>query len=765
MEAMAAAKTASCHRAALVQGTHQFDIVGYGALKALGRRRSHSVTSGSFRVGGRDWAVACRFDHRGLADVELASGGGSVRAVASFAVEDPAGRNSPLLVGRMSALKEAIPDVSLRLLEERYVKDDRLRIRCTVRVLVEEAKPPATRYCFVAAPAPTGITARCIASLLETMEQRGGDVTFVVEAGSCCLEAHRLVLAMRSPVFRAMFFGGTADSTQERFAIDDDMRAPVFRAMLHYIYTDELPPPALLDLEDDLNAVGELLVAADLYDLERLRLMCEKALWDSIVRRHGNKAGTSAAGRAMWALCVVRGRDKCRRLEELCAAYVGGAWEAATASDEYRDLKANCPDALFDVLERLIHIKVGGVSASSSSPEKHKQVKSASTYRWADVRRGSHRLTVLGHSVVRWAHGRGEFIRSGAFEVGGHQWRLLYYPSGYYQGDPNHVAVLLQQLGTFKGGVTIQVSGTLKVGGGETASLLDFSHAYTADAPEAGTTGGVLTVAHVQSRLVGPDDTLTIECHFEFHQKVNNNIAAVTSENQELLIETIEVPPPSMTWQLSRLLETGLGSDVTFSVEDRHIRAHTLVLSARAPAVLQQAQPAEVVHSTSTRRKQRASSSTTSMLWVEGIAAVVFEAVLHFVYTDHLPPLDDLVLGRRSGHAAADDAPATATATSRTRMAGDLLAAAERYQLLERMRPLCENLLCDLIITLETAAATLELARRHARPELKAFCLDYMSSPGVLTAVAATQGFKDLPAEALRDLLDHMAAAAASASL
>ncbi|CAN6212630.1 unnamed protein product [Urochloa humidicola] len=218
-----------------------------------------------------------------------------------------------------------------------------------------------------------------------------------------------------------------------------------------------------------------------------------------------------------------------------------------------------------------------------------------------------------------------------------------------------------------------------------------------------------------------------------------------------------------MAWHLSLLLETGLGSDVTFSVEERDIRAHTLVLSARAPALLQQAQPAEVVRtSTRTRRKQQKASASAAggnnenknplVLWVEGITAVVFEALLHFVYTDELPPLDDLLASSISG---GDDPPLS---SRRTRMAGDLLAAAERYQLVERMRPLCENLLCE-VITPETAPATLELARRHARPELKAFCLDYMSSPAVLGAVAATQGYKDLPAEALRDLIDHIAAA------
>jgi len=31
------------------------------------------------------------------------------------------------------------------------------------------------------------------------------------------------------------------------------------------------------------------------------------------------------------------------------------------------------------------------------------------------------------------------------------------------------------------------------------------------------------------------------------------------------------------------------------------------------------------------------------MIWIEGIKAVVLKALLHFVYMDELPPMDDLV--------------------------------------------------------------------------------------------------------------------------
>ena len=115
----------------------------------------------------------------------------------------------------------------------------------------------------------------------------------------------------------------------------------MFGAMLRFIYTDELPPEAAAPA-----TAHDLLVAADLYDLERLRLMCERTLWESVLAD-----GVSAA---LSVLLRVNGRHSCRQLEDLCVGSVAGAWEAATATDEYRELKASCPALLNDILEKVV---------------------------------------------------------------------------------------------------------------------------------------------------------------------------------------------------------------------------------------------------------------------------------------------------------------------------------------------------------------------------------------------------------------------------
>ncbi|XBI11887.1 hypothetical protein VPH35_138848 [Triticum aestivum] len=114
---------------------------------------------------------------------------------------------------------------------------------------------------------------------------------------------------------------------------------------------------------------------------------------------------------------------------------------------------------------------------------------------------------------------------------------------------------------------------------------------------------------------------------------------------------------------------------------------------------------------------------------IHDMKPAAFEAVLHFIYTVALPPF------------VKDDG---GSKRSQREMMCDWLAAADRYSL-ERMRLLCESALHETI-DVENAACTLEVADRHHCPQFKAFCVDYIVSPGVLTDVLTTEGYKQLKA-------------------
>ena len=89
---------------------------------------------------------------------------------------------------------------------------------------------------------------------------------------------HRCVLAFRSPVFRAEFLGPMKEKAENVIRIDD-MEPAILEALLHFIYTDRLPDSC----SDGRNpAIMHLLVAADRYGVERLRLLCESKLSETI---------------------------------------------------------------------------------------------------------------------------------------------------------------------------------------------------------------------------------------------------------------------------------------------------------------------------------------------------------------------------------------------------------------------------------------------------------------------------------------------------
>uniref|UniRef100_A0A087XT90 Speckle type BTB/POZ protein like a n=1 Tax=Poecilia formosa TaxID=48698 RepID=A0A087XT90_POEFO len=87
-------------------------------------------------------------------------------------------------------------------------------------------------------------------------------------------KAHKSILAAaRSPVFNAMFEHEMEESKKNRVDISD-VDPDVFREMMGFIYTGKAP-----NLE---KMADNLLAAADKYALERLKVMCEEALCNSL---------------------------------------------------------------------------------------------------------------------------------------------------------------------------------------------------------------------------------------------------------------------------------------------------------------------------------------------------------------------------------------------------------------------------------------------------------------------------------------------------
>ncbi|XP_048540107.1 BTB/POZ and MATH domain-containing protein 1-like [Triticum urartu] len=168
------------------------------------------------------------------------------------------------------------PSVVIKLIERRdleaswYLRGDCLTLQCTITVLEElpvATFPPMDVHVTVP---PSNLRQ----NLLELLRRgTGADVLFLVSGES--FAAHRNILASRSAVFMAEFFGGMKKCSQ--VVEVKDMEAAVFKAMLHFIYTDEAP-----ELDQEKGAVTamaqHLLAAADRYALDRLKLICQVKL-------------------------------------------------------------------------------------------------------------------------------------------------------------------------------------------------------------------------------------------------------------------------------------------------------------------------------------------------------------------------------------------------------------------------------------------------------------------------------------------------------
>ena len=86
--------------------------------------------------------------------------------------------------------------------------------------------------------------------------------------------AHKTILAARSPVFEAMFENEMLEKTEGLVTIVD-ISNEVFKEMLQYIYMGKEPN------FKETDVLG-LVSAADKYQLDELKLMCERYLWNNL---------------------------------------------------------------------------------------------------------------------------------------------------------------------------------------------------------------------------------------------------------------------------------------------------------------------------------------------------------------------------------------------------------------------------------------------------------------------------------------------------
>ncbi|XP_020884817.1 BTB/POZ and MATH domain-containing protein 3 isoform X2 [Arabidopsis lyrata subsp. lyrata] len=281
-----------------VNGSHQFTIKGYSLAKGMSPGKF--IQSDVFSVGGYDWAIYFYPDGKNPEDqslyislfIALASDSNDIRALFELTLMDQSGKGKhkvhshfdraleggPYTLkykGSMWGYKRFFKRSALETSD--YLKDDCLVINCTVGVVRARLEGPK-QYGIVL---PLSNMGQGLKDLLDS--EVGCDIAFQV--GDETYKAHKLILAARSPVFRAQFFGPIGNNNVDRIVIED-IEASIFKAMLSFIYTDVLPDvheiTGSTSASSFTNMIQHLLAAADLYDLARLKILCEVLLCEKL---------------------------------------------------------------------------------------------------------------------------------------------------------------------------------------------------------------------------------------------------------------------------------------------------------------------------------------------------------------------------------------------------------------------------------------------------------------------------------------------------
>ncbi|CAL5011190.1 unnamed protein product [Urochloa decumbens] len=343
-------------------GTISFEITGYRQL--LRAFAGRFIRSSSIEVGGYSWCLHyyptgdSREESKGFAGVylKLLTKNVEVKGLYDFRLVDLT-TGSPCVIFQSGLTSFNTVDASKhsgfgltdnKFLERKeleasssvYLRDDRLMIECDITVVNEPLVVETTKAASMAEAQLHRNLSRDFGNLLGSKE--GADVTFDVQGE--VVAAHTVVLAARSPVLKAQFYGPLKEQIGEESHITiQDMQPAVFKELLHFIYADSLSP-SIDDLDGDekIELAKHLLVAGDQYDVQGLRSVCETNLCESL------DVSTVAD------MLVFADQHSCEKLKDACIEFIAcnDKLDDLVASNGYDHLKSSCPAIFVDLFEK-----------------------------------------------------------------------------------------------------------------------------------------------------------------------------------------------------------------------------------------------------------------------------------------------------------------------------------------------------------------------------------------------------------------------------
>ncbi|KAI3894989.1 hypothetical protein MKX03_028009 [Papaver bracteatum] len=566
-----------------------------------------------------------------------------------------------------------------------YLKDDCLIIHCTVGI-VQTRDEEGKHYVI---PVPPSDMTQNLKGLLES--GIGSDITFRV--GDEFFRAHKSILAARSPVFRAQFFGLVGNPDIETVAIKQ-IEPLDFKAMLLFLYSDELPEAHELSDSDSActttTIMQQLLDVVDRFDLPRLKLMCEAKLCEEIT---ANTVATTLAQAE---------KHQCLQLKTVCLNFAAKPENLGEVmkSDGYAHLEKSYPSLLTDLL------KTSAVTISMSKTND----KILSSKSICETVKDSHEYMIQGFSVAKGI-GIGKLMTSRTFTVGGHDWVLLFYPGGISKASKEYVSLYLKILSPGEVRATYEFKLLDQTGKGKHGVHKISSRTFnTATVDKTWGYTKYMKTSELESSSYLKDDCLSIHCTIGIVQTRDETVQTDRVEDEKPFV--IPVPPSDMSQNLKGLLESKIGSDITFHVGNESFSAHKSILAARSPVF--RAQFFGLV-----------GNPDMETVAIKEFEPFAFKAMLLFLYSDELPEPREL-------------SDSDFLCSSSTLMQ-HMLDAADRYDL-ARLKLMCEAKLCEEI-TADTVATILALAEQYQCLQLKTFCLNFAAKPENLREVMKSDGY------------------------
>ncbi|XP_065214346.1 speckle-type POZ protein B-like [Planococcus citri] len=209
--------------------------------------------------------------------------------------------------------------------KESLLPDDKLSILCEITVRL-----PSTSQHEVSNQPGFDIMPSCtlsddLSQLLE--DQEFCDVTLSVNGQQ--FKAYKGILSARCSVFKAMFKHGMKEANSNPVEITD-IEPDVFRELLHYIYTGNVKITETATFVD-------LFVAADKYDLQNLKFLCEDALCKRL--SHDNAAN----------ILIMADLHQSEKLKAAAISFIKSNSFAVMSTDGWKDVLDNYSDLVCDV--------------------------------------------------------------------------------------------------------------------------------------------------------------------------------------------------------------------------------------------------------------------------------------------------------------------------------------------------------------------------------------------------------------------------------